>query len=49
MATPNAAASETGVAVSAGGLGSAPVIADCGPAPSPAEVTVYIGEIAIAP
>lgn len=48
VATPNAAASETGIAVSAGGVGSAPVVADCGPAPSPAEVTVYLGEVSVA-
>ncbi len=49
LTTPSATAAETGIAVSAGGLGSAPVIADCGPAPSPADLTVYIGEVAVAP
>jgi hypothetical protein len=49
VTTPDASASETGVAIGGGGLGSAPLVADCGPAPSPAEVTVYIGEVVVAP
>jgi hypothetical protein len=49
LTTPDAHASETGVAISAGGKGAGPSMVDCGPAPAPVDVTVYVGEVAIVP
>lgn len=48
LTTPSTTATMTGVAISGGGVGPGSAAMDCGPAPPPVDLTVYVESVAVA-